>query len=71
MSTRIFKQNLSAYVALLHTLKNEAGGSLHYFVHNHSEWIIPILLSDSGLRIETIRGEPTYPAERYAEMNER
>ncbi|MDP2809178.1 MAG: polysaccharide pyruvyl transferase family protein [Rhodocyclaceae bacterium] len=69
LSTQILKRNLPAYVDLLHTLQEETACTLHYFVHNHSEWIIPVLLNDSGLSVETVCGTPSYLAERYAGMN--
>jgi polysaccharide pyruvyl transferase WcaK-like protein len=66
--SQLLKKNLPAYAKMLRTLQSETGGTLHYFEHSHSEWVIPVLLRDSGLAIETVRGDPEYLSSRYAEM---
>lgn len=69
LSTEVLRQNLPAYVKLLSTLQAETGCSFHYFVHNHSEWIIPLLLRDKGLDVEVVNGDPHALVRRYREMN--
>jgi polysaccharide pyruvyl transferase WcaK-like protein len=69
LSTEILKQNLPAYVQILRTLHAETGCSYHYFIHNHTEWIIPHLLRDQGLKVETVSGDPYMLVRHYADMN--
>lgn len=69
LTTRLLKRNLSAYVAILRDLHGETGCSFHYFIHNHTEWIIPLLLRDKGLKVEIVSGDSYSMVRRYAEMN--
>lgn len=69
LSTAILRRNLASYVGVLRTLQAETACRFHYFVHNHSEWIIPLLLRDKGLNVDVVTGDPQVLARRYAEMN--
>lgn len=69
LSSKILQRNFTQYLHILRTLHAQTGCSFHYFIHNHSEWIIPQLLRDKGLKVEAVAGDPYALLHRYAEMN--